>query len=137
MKNVRKKGFSLVELVIVIAVIAILAGVMIGTFAGVMSNARKSKAVQELKAAIDEAYITYLADENVVPTKLYKDGNVFTFKEPASPEKTYTLYVNATTKTFVELDSQYHIYLLWEAGNGYSVKSLTSTDGYTAAVVTP
>ena len=44
MKN--KKGFTLVELVIVIAVIAILAGVMIGTFASVIRKAHMSNDVQ-------------------------------------------------------------------------------------------
>ncbi len=48
MKN--KKGFTLVELVIVIAVIAILAGVMIGTFASVVKNAKASAEAQELAA---------------------------------------------------------------------------------------
>ena len=45
-----KKGFTLVELVIVIAVIAILAGVMIGTFASVVKNAKASAEAQELAA---------------------------------------------------------------------------------------
>ncbi len=46
MKN--KKGFTLVELVIVIAVIAILAGVMIGTFANVVKKAKESAKMQEM-----------------------------------------------------------------------------------------
>ena len=46
MKN--KKGFTLVELVIVIAVIAILAGVMIGTFASVVKKANESRKAQEM-----------------------------------------------------------------------------------------
>ena len=46
MKN--KKGFTLVELVIVIAVIAILAGVMIGTFASVVKKAKESAKMQEM-----------------------------------------------------------------------------------------
>ena len=46
MKN--KKGFTLVELVIVIAVIAILAGVMIGTFASVVKKANESAKMQEM-----------------------------------------------------------------------------------------
>ena len=48
MKN--KKGFTLVELVIVIAVIAILAGVMIGTFASVVKKANESAKMQEMAA---------------------------------------------------------------------------------------
>ncbi len=52
MKN--KKGFTLVELVIVIAVIAILAGVMIGTFASVVKKANESRKAQEMAAAKQE-----------------------------------------------------------------------------------
>ena len=52
MKN--KKGFTLVELVIVIAVIAILAGVMIGTFASVVKKANESRKAQEMAAAKTE-----------------------------------------------------------------------------------
>ena len=47
-----KKGFTIVELVIVIAVIAILAGVLIPTFTSVATNARKSAALQEATSAV-------------------------------------------------------------------------------------
>lgn len=46
-----KKGFTLVELVIVIAVIAILAAVLVPTFVGVSRNAKKSAAMQEATTA--------------------------------------------------------------------------------------
>ena len=49
-----KKGFTLVELVIVIAVIAILAGVMIGTFASVVKKAKESAKMQEMTAQTQE-----------------------------------------------------------------------------------
>lgn len=62
MKKQNKKGFTLVELVIVIAVIAILAGVMIGTFSSVVKNANKSSDLQEVKTYIDEKYYDYIAD---------------------------------------------------------------------------
>lgn len=58
----KKKGFTLVELVIVIAVIAILAGVMIATFSNVVEKANASKAFQEMKSRVDSAYIDRMPD---------------------------------------------------------------------------
>ena len=59
MKKMNKKGFTIVELVIVIAVIAILAAVMIPTFANLVAKANQSKATQEVKAA----YVATLAED--------------------------------------------------------------------------
>ena len=59
MKKTNKKGFTIVELVIVIAVIAILAGVLIPTFAGVVEKANLSNATQ----AGRNAYTVALAEE--------------------------------------------------------------------------
>ena len=50
MKN--RKGFTIVELVIVIAVIAILAAVLIPTFSGVISKANQSAAQQTAMQAV-------------------------------------------------------------------------------------
>ena len=50
----KKKGFTIVELVIVIAVIAILAAVLIPTFATVIGNANKSTAMQAVKSATSD-----------------------------------------------------------------------------------
>ena len=49
MKNTNKKGFTIVELVIVIAVIAILAAVLIPTFAGILHKADVSNDTQLVK----------------------------------------------------------------------------------------
>ena len=73
MLKTKKKGFTIVELVIVIAVIAILAAVLIPTFASVIGNAEKSTAMQACKSAYSE----YLSDygkgkvENMKNVKLY------------------------------------------------------------------
>lgn len=104
MKKMNKKGFTIVELVIVIAVIAILAAVMIPTFGGIIDKANKSAAEQEAKAIWKELYgvdlsdgvldgktvtvptsqnytVTYTADANDVVTFTYTDGDYnFTWK---------------------------------------------------------
>ena len=54
MKKHNKKGFTIVELVIVIAVIAILAAVLIPTFTGVTEKAQKSAALQNAENAWKE-----------------------------------------------------------------------------------
>lgn len=58
MKKSNKKGFTIVELVIVIAVIAILAAVLIPTFSNVVEKANESKDMQAARIA----YENYLAD---------------------------------------------------------------------------
>ena len=58
MKKSNKKGFTIVELVIVIAVIAILAAVLIPAFSNVISKANESKAMQQAR----NAYTNWLSD---------------------------------------------------------------------------
>lgn len=68
-----RKGFTIVELVIVIAVIAILAAVLIPTFSNVISKANESASLQEAKSKFNELYAIDYADgmldgkENGVP----------------------------------------------------------------------
>lgn len=57
-KNTNKKGFTIVELVIVIAVIAILSAVLIPSFGGIINQANDSSRDQEAK----NAYTNYLID---------------------------------------------------------------------------
>lgn len=49
MKNKKKKGFTIVELVIVIAIIAILAAVLIPTFASIINRANQSADIQAVR----------------------------------------------------------------------------------------
>ena len=65
MRKNNRKGFTIVELVIVIAVIAILAGVLITTFASIISKANASKALQEAQNAYKEAYALAVSDGKI------------------------------------------------------------------------
>lgn len=62
MKKMNKKGFTIVELVIVIAVIGILAAVLIPTFSSVIDKANASKALQEARNKYTVAYADDLSD---------------------------------------------------------------------------
>ena len=55
MKNRKEKAFTIVELVIVIAVIAILAAVLIPTFSSIIANSRQSAALQTARNSLTSA----------------------------------------------------------------------------------
>ena len=63
--NKNRKGFTIVELVIVIAVIAILAGVLIPTFSGVVTKANESKVLQEARNKYTEIYADDISDGKI------------------------------------------------------------------------
>lgn len=150
MKKQNNKGFTLVELVIVIAVIAILAGVLIGTFATVISRANQSKAVQEWKATVDEEYVEFVADEHEVPTFVNVSGKTITFKktgtaaDKALPTVTYTVAStdNKDTATvtgdplpsFVVLDVENKVYFIWNTNGTYAVVSTNTALGTSASM---
>ena len=77
MKKNNRKGFTIVELVIVIAVIAILAGVLIPTFAGVTNKAKESKALQEANNVYKEVLADVMSDGVLDETS--KESGIYTF----------------------------------------------------------
>jgi prepilin-type N-terminal cleavage/methylation domain-containing protein len=72
MKRNNKKGFTIVELVIVIAVIAILAGVLIPTFAGITNKAKDSAALQEATNVLKAYVADYASTDEVVDLYIIK-----------------------------------------------------------------
>lgn len=74
-KKFNKRAFTIVELVIVIAVIAILAAVLIPTFANVISNAKDASIKENAK----NAYTQYLIDN--VQSEILTDDFIYTEDE--------------------------------------------------------
>lgn len=70
MKNFikKQKGFTLVELVVVIAILGILAGIAIPRFMSATETARGAKTVADLRT-LESAAVMYYAKTGVVPTK--------------------------------------------------------------------
>lgn len=72
----KRSGFTIVELVIVIAVIAILAAVLIPTFSGLTDRARKNAAFQEAKNAYT-VFLTGLEGEMAKINLIIEKNNFF------------------------------------------------------------
>lgn len=81
MKKKLKKGFTLVELVIVIAVIAILSAVLIPTFGNVIQNANDSAAFSTASNALTK-YTTSMAEAQ--QSTILPNGYVYVFKKDVS-----------------------------------------------------
>ena len=96
MKRNNKKGFTIVELVIVIAVIGILAAVLIPTFSDIITKANASKDMQEAR----NAYTQYLIDHPTSTVKyVLQNGKYYNVDDfdadPATTLDGSILYLNA------------------------------------------
>ena len=78
----KKKGFTLVELVIVIAVIAILSAILIPTFGSIMSDAKETSAKADLKSVIT----TYLAENANSDADINLSDKCFIKSDTGSPD---------------------------------------------------
>ena len=65
MKKLAKKGFTLVEMLVVIAIIAILVAIIIPTTSTATTKAKASTDAANLRALIAEATIDFLADDTI------------------------------------------------------------------------
>lgn len=127
MKKKLKKGFTLVELVIVIAVIAILSAVLIPTFGNVIKNANDSAAMSEVSNAISQ----YTANQamNKQSPDLF-DGYIILF---ADSEELCTNDTGATSdaiKTTIKTDKKVSYVFSYKGGKLEQVKNpVLSTEG--------
>ena len=91
MMKTKKRGFTIVELVIVIAVIAILAAVLVPTFNGVIESSKASAALQEARAGwMDYVAVQAVENDGALPTA---DGVIAYTKD----SKTYYFTVDGAT----------------------------------------
>ena len=84
MKKTNNKGFSLVELIVVIAIMAVLVGVAAPTFTKYVERSRKSTDVQNA-AAVITAIQTYAVDTMVADGDKLTTGAQVTLKYNAAP----------------------------------------------------
>ena len=131
----KSKGFTIVELLIVIVVIGILATLVIVTFTGIKEKARDSKRKNDINA-IAAALETYNSDKNTYPTRAHLNDadwvklNMKGFKSDAlmvPKAKTLALVDGATAS-----DTQY-AYTVTPAGCDDAADTTTPCTNYTVS----
>lgn len=89
----KNAGFTTIELVIVIAIIAILAAILIPIFSNVVDNARQTEAVQNAKNAYTNYAVTHLTEGLSVDMIYVQDDDRVVIIQNGHPEN--TMYVSA------------------------------------------
>lgn len=112
MKKSNNKGFSLVELIVVVAIMAVLVGILAPAYLSYVEKSRAQKdasAVEEVRHAIEVA----LAEENVYDevkngdSVVVNDGSAMTFNVTnAGSNKYLENAVTAVTGTTVDFQSK-------------------------------
>ncbi len=90
----KSKGFTLIELMIVILIIAILVGIAIPVYIAAQKNARTRTCQANLRT-IEGAVNTYFADAEVYPNTIAEMSGSVLKKIPQCQATAYTLSVQA------------------------------------------
>ena len=134
-----KKGFTLVELVVVIAILGILAGIAVPRFMDATATARGSKIIADLRT-IDSAVTMYLANDatGTAPVAAATGTTAgaivpkYLATWPVPPSG--TAKITNSSGTAVEITGLTATYTLDTAANGYRAKCGTQTADTIAAL---
>ena len=66
-KKANKKGFTIMEMLIVVAIIAVLAAIAIPTFSSALEKSKQAADVANVRAAYAEVMVEYLTDDTAIP----------------------------------------------------------------------
>lgn len=138
LKQTKQRGFTIVELLIVVVIIAILAAITIVAYNGIQNRARTSSAVATA-SGIQKKVEAYNIDNTATPGKY---PATFSLLTGATADKTY--YVSASGQTLQTTalasgtapSSEKTInYFYCDTGNGYQIKYYDFTAGTVQTII--
>ena len=105
-KKANKKGFTIMEMLIVVAIIAVLAAIAIPTFNGALTKSKEAADVANIRAAYAEMQVAILTDDAAVPTT----PNTLTVAKAATGENAKAIlnYVDGTLNYGDNLKEMYN-----------------------------
>lgn len=128
-KKNNRKGFTIVELVIVIAVIAILATVLVPTISGVVQDAQEAAALQEARTVYTNYVLENIEEGSKEDLVIKLDDDVFVVVQGGTVLE--TVYENAATAgavvRFIAGEGENKEYRYWQIDASNDPTSATET----------
>ncbi|MAD07844.1 MAG: pilin [Gammaproteobacteria bacterium] len=118
-RNLIEKGFTLVELMIVIVIVGVLSAVALPSFLGQQNKAKATEASSKLSALLKEAHADYQLDSN--QTLALATANKSAAKAKATGKFDYTLAAQGTTTIYGEAKP-------WGAAGGAATPASATAD---------
>lgn len=133
----RNRGFSLVELIIVIAIMAILAGVLAPQFIKYIGNSKKSSDIQNAQMIADSV-AAQISDDGVKGNSKFAGGTISYASGalPISPVSDASIKAVVGGDVNVKLDSGYTYYVQSDA-SGNVIVSVSNDAGKTSVELYP
>jgi len=137
MNKMNKKGFTLIEMLVVIAIIAILVAIIIPTVLQSSAKAKAGTDAANLRSVIAEAYINVMSDHTFVAPEGTAVKELFSLEAAAKTEGVTGHYSdvkcktdpNATLKVVIDSNNNVDAYFVTKSGEQLTLEEFAAKAG--------